>query len=146
MDTQNTEHRPQPVEQKNNETKPERTPAFRSEALEAIEELLTVIESATMNVRSPAEAEALRNELPVINKNMSDLKRALKTSEANKAVTPLGKKIDKAFKKLISVAAKHDVNEEDAKQINSATRNYLTKLNSRIEEASSEKKEHFSFK
>ncbi len=132
--------------QTSHEQVPEREQGFRSEVLEPMEELLTLLETVTLAIKTPAEAEALKSEFPLFTKSINELKRALKNNDSDKATTPAGKKIVKAFGKVIAIAGKHEVSELDAKTINSACRTYVSKLNARLSEAGNSKKERFSFK
>lgn len=122
-----------------------RAPSFRQEVLPAMEELLEVLEKAAMSIKNEADAESMTKELTGIGKHVSNLNKSLKSNKTNSPQTPQGKKIQKAFGKVISISAKHEVAEEDAKKMIGAIKQYTAKIASRTNEHLNKEKDRFTF-
>ncbi len=123
-----------------------RAPSFREEVLPAMQELLETLEKAALSIKNPSDAESMTQEMKGVAKHVSTLTKSLKSSKTNAPSTPQGKKIKKAFGKVISISAKHEVNEEDAKQVISAVKQYTAKITARANEHLNKDRDKFSFK
>lgn len=122
-----------------------KNPSFRQEVLPAMEELLEVLEKAAMSIKSESDALAMSEELVGIGKHVSNLNKSLKSNKTTAPQTPQGKKIKKAFGKVISISAKHEVTEDDAKKMISAIKQYTAKITSRTNEHLNKEKDRFTF-